>query len=118
PNQVAAMNVTSLDLSVLDSTKTKWHALGTGVGNDANGDSVGSLATIGSTLYVGGSFPKAGGVPAVGVAQWSTGSSTWSGLGSGLDCRSDSCGGPYANSVDAAPDGLYVAGEFGMAGGK
>jgi hypothetical protein len=34
------MNIASLNLTVLDQTKTKWTKLGTGVGNDNNGDQV------------------------------------------------------------------------------
>ena len=110
PNQVAAMNIAALNLSVIDPTKTTWKSLGAGVGNDANGDDVGSLAAVGHTSFVGGSFPTAGGVTANGVAQWNTQSSTWSPLGSGLGCPAGDCGFVYANGVDAAPDGLYVTG--------
>ncbi len=116
PNQVAAMNIASLNLSVLNSTKTKWANLGTGVGNDNNGDSVGSLATASSILYVGGSFSSAGGVPATGVAQWNLQAPGWSALGSGLGCVTGDCTGSYANAVDAAPAGIYVTGNFGIAG--
>ncbi len=116
PNQVAAMNIASLNLSVLDSTKTKWSNLVTGVGNDSNGDSVGSLTTAGNVLYVGGSFSSAGGVPAAGVAQWSLLTPGWSALGSGIGCVSGDCTSSYANAVDAAPAGIYVTGNFGIAG--
>jgi hypothetical protein len=116
PNQVAAMNIASLNLTVLDQTKTKWSRLGTGVGNDSNGDSVGSLATAGNVLYVGGQFSTAGGVAATGVAQWNLTTPGWSALGSGLSCVSDDCNGTYANAVDSAPGGIFVAGNFGIAG--
>ena len=116
PNQVAAMNIASLDLSVLNSTKTKWSKLGTGVGNDANGDSVGSLSTTGGILYAGGSFGSAGGVPATGVAQWNIAAPGWSSLGSGLGCVSGDCTFTYANAVDATASGIYVTGNFGIAG--
>jgi hypothetical protein len=116
PNQIAAMNIASLDLSDLDSTVTKWSALGSGVGNDANGDSVGSLATAGHTLYVGGSFGTAGGQTATGVAQWNVQAPGWSALGSGLSCVADDCTSAYANAVDAASAGIYVTGNFGIAG--
>jgi trimeric autotransporter adhesin len=116
PNQVAAMNIAGLDLSVLDATKTKWSKLGTGVGNDGNGDSVGSLASAGGILYAGGSFGTAGGVTATGVAQWNLLTPGWSALGSGLGCVTDDCTGSYANAVDAAPDGIYITGNFGIAG--
>jgi hypothetical protein len=116
PNQIAAMNIASLDLSTMNSTVTTWSALGTGVGNDANGDSVGSLTTAGHTLYVGGSFGAAGGQTATGVAQWNLQTPGWSPLGSGLSCVADDCTGVYANAVDATPAGIYVAGNFGIAG--
>ncbi|HXJ65486.1 MAG TPA: hypothetical protein VNN79_17150 [Actinomycetota bacterium] len=117
PNQVAAMNVASLDLTVLNSTKTRWSALKTGVGNDQNGDSVASLSALGGVLYVAGDFPKAGGLTTRGVAQWNIGSSTWSTLGSGFGCP-EGCGvPPYASGVDASANGVYFAGNFGTAGG-
>ena len=116
PNQVAAMNVAGLNLSVLKDTKTTWSKLGSGVGNDANGDSVGSLASAGNVLYAGGLFSSAGGVAATGVAQWNLQTPGWSALGSGLSCVSDDCTGDYANAVDAAPAGIYVTGNFGVAG--
>jgi hypothetical protein len=116
PNQVAAMNIASLNLTVLDQTKTKWSRLGTGVGNDNNGDQVASLATAGNVLYAGGLFSSAGGVAATGVAQWDLQTPGWSALGSGLSCVSDDCTGDYANAVDAAPAGIYVTGNFGVAG--
>ena len=116
PNQVAAMNIASLNLTVLDQTKTKWSKLGTGVGNDNNGDQVASLTTAGNLLYAGGAFSTAGGVAATGVAQWNLTTPAWSALGSGLSCVSDDCTSTYANAVDAAPSGIYVAGNFGIAG--
>jgi hypothetical protein len=116
PNQVAAMNVAGLGLSVLNQTKTKWSALGSGIGNDDNGDSVGSLTSAGNVLYAGGSFSSAGGVPASGVAQWNIAAPGWSAMGSGLNCLSLDCIGTYANSVDAGPGGIYVAGNFDIAG--
>jgi len=116
PNQVAAMNIAGLNLTVLDQTKTKWSKLGTGVGNDNNGDQVASLTTAGNVLYAGGAFSTAGGVAATGVAQWNLTTPAWTALGSGLSCVSDDCTSTYANAVDAAPSGIYVAGNFGIAG--
>lgn len=118
PNQIAAMNIASLNLSVLQASKTSWAKLGSGVGNDGNGDSVGSLATAGGILYAGGSFSSAGGVTAAGVAQWNLATPGWSALGSGLGCVTDDCTGSYANAVDAAPDGIYITGNFGIAGNQ
>ncbi len=100
----------------MTNTKTKWSRLGTGVGNDNNGDQVASLATAGNVLYAGGLFSSAGGVAATGVAQWNLQTPGWSALGSGLSCVSDDCTGDYANAVDAAPAGIYVTGNFGVAG--
>jgi hypothetical protein len=119
PNQVAANNIASLGLSVLQSSKTLWKPLKSGAGLDTNGDSVASLASAGGKLYVAGDFPKAGGLTARGVAQWNPQSSTWTTMGTALGCPDGSCGvPPYASGVDAAPDGIYVAGNFGTAGQK
>jgi len=117
PNQIAANNVVALNLKILNATKTNWTALKTGAGLDKNGDSVNSLSASAGTLYVGGDFPKAGGLTARGVAKWNIGSSTWSTLGSGLACPENTCTGAYANAVDAGPAGVYFAGNFGTAGG-
>jgi hypothetical protein len=117
PNQVAAMNVASLGLSTLNANKTKWGALGSGAGNDNNGDEVTSLASAGNVLYVGGMFSKAGGVSTPGVAQWNISTPRWSALGSGLGCVTGDCTANYASAVDAAPSGIFVTGNFGTAGG-
>jgi hypothetical protein len=52
------------------------------------------------------------------VAQWNIQAPGWSALGSGLGCVSDDCTGSYANAVDAGAGGIYVTGNFGMAGGQ
>jgi hypothetical protein len=116
PNQVAANNVASLGVAVLKSTKTRWKPLKSGAGHDTAGDSVASLAAAGGKVYVAGDFPTAGGLAARGIAQWNPQSSTWSTMGSALGCP-EGCGvPPYASGVDAAPNGIYVAGNFGTAG--
>lgn len=79
-----------------------WTALGSGV----NGY-VGALCTIGTDLYVGGSFNRAGGSPASFVARWD--GSAWSAVGAGVD-------GPISGMTVYGGD-LIVAGSFTHAGG-
>jgi hypothetical protein len=89
-----------------------WSALGSGLAGEY-GTYVNTLAVSGSTLYVGGGFGSAGGVPYTnGIAQWN--GSTWSALGSGL------VGDEYGARVytlAVSDSALYVGGAFVSAGG-
>lgn len=50
---------------------SEWHSLGSGVeSNEGLSFDVTSLAVIGSDLFVGGEFQRAGGLPANGIARW------------------------------------------------
>ena len=70
--------------------------------------SVNAIAVSGSTVYVGGSFATAGGLPASLVAKWN--GTTWTNLGTGIQGAS-----VYALAVIGTR--LYVGGQFTMAGG-
>jgi len=52
-----------------------WSTLGTGSQNGVNGLGVFALAVVGNEVYVGGAFISAGGVSAIGVARWNSGTS-------------------------------------------
>ncbi len=69
-----------------NTTTSTWSALGTGGGNGVSG-SVFALATIGSNLFVAGSFATAnvGGVTVTvnNIAKLDTTTGTWSAMGSG-----------------------------------
>jgi hypothetical protein len=93
---------------------TSWSALANGMDgtvyavttfDDGSGD--------GPSLYVGGSFTSACGVPANGIARWD--GTTWSALGEGLN--------GVARSLTVFDDGsgtgpaMFVGGEFTTAGG-
>ena len=69
-------------------------------------DTVNALAASGSTLYAGGSFLRAGGLPAKYIAQWN--GSSWSPLGSGMDAR--------VNALAVSGNTLYAGGSFNIAG--
>jgi trimeric autotransporter adhesin len=71
--------------------------------------SVNAMVSMGQFLVVGGSFSRAGGVEARGVALWD-GSRWWPLSGAGVD------GPVYALAL--SNDGLYVGGIFSHAGGK
>jgi hypothetical protein len=77
--------------------------LGTGTDSD-----VYALAVSGTTLYLGGDFTMAGGVPASYIAAWD--GSTWSALGTGMN--SD----VFALAMSGTT--LYAGGDFTAAGGR
>jgi hypothetical protein len=52
-----------------------WSTLGTGSQNGVNGLGVFALAVVGNEVYVGGAFISAGGVSAICVARWNSGTS-------------------------------------------
>ncbi|MFZ2630001.1 MAG: hypothetical protein WA081_07925 [Desulfosalsimonadaceae bacterium] len=87
-----------------------WSALG-GVGAINNGI-VYALAfnSAATTLYAGGTFTSAGGSPGNRMAQWDTATSTWSGMGTGMDNT------VWALAVNAAGT-VYAGGAFTTAGG-
>lgn len=73
------------------------------------GGSVRAMAatTGGASLYVGGDFTTAGGMPAVGVARWD--GDAWHGLGS--------VEGGTVQALATAGEELYLGGDFTSAGG-
>lgn len=87
---------------------TNWHALGSGVGGQSpNGVSALAFAKDGS-LFAGGCFTTAGGLPANYIARWN--GSVWAPVGSGTD-------GAVSALVIAADGSLYAGGSFTFAGG-
>ena len=103
---------------------SSWSALGSGMSgiNNGFGFVVNALAVSGSTLYAGGDFTSAGGIPANSIAKWN--GSSWSALGSGMSGGDidDPFGTdvPYVNALAVSGTGndLYVGGQFTLAGGK
>lgn len=86
---------------------TSWQALGSGLGISSN--PVVYALTMGpdGSLYVGGSFPTAGGVTVNNVARWD--GTTWHPLGSGMN--------NFVQDLAIGMDGsLYAAGPFTTAG--
>jgi hypothetical protein len=98
-----------------------WSPLGDGLSvGSFFGGSVSAMAVIGTTLYVGGDFVTAGGVPASSIAQWDDGA--WFPLGSGMGSPPN----PYAPTLRPSArvhalmadhqDRLFVGGDFYTAG--
>lgn len=90
-----------------------WSSLGAGSANGlstGSGDTVHALAVIGSTLYVGGQFTTAGGLPANNIAQWD--GAAWASLGTDAD---NGVNGTVSALVPAR-GALYVGGAFTQAG--
>ncbi len=92
-----------------------WAALGTGMADGPYSSEVlvKSLAFVDGALYAGGEFNSAGGQTVAAVARWDGG---WSALGAGLP-NDDG----YASVLVIAPaleGGLYIGGDFRLAGGK
>ncbi len=95
---------------------SRWHDLDGGVSEQVYeyDPRVTALAAIGSDLYVGGSFRKAGTVPARNIARWD--GTSWHEVGGGVD------GSPYGRppfvaGLVAKGTDLYVSGQFFTAGG-
>ncbi|MBI3415083.1 MAG: hypothetical protein HY043_07155 [Verrucomicrobia bacterium] len=88
-----------------------WSTLGTGMEGSPNvfppDGYVSALAVLGSNVYAGGNFTKAGGTAANNIARWD--GSSWSELGSGIN------GVVLALAVSGS--NLYVGGNFTKAGG-
>lgn len=107
--------VTNADGSTVDARHvarwdgSQWHSVGGGVSSN-----VYSLATDGSSLYVGGVFEQAGRFPdvvdAVGVARWD--GAVWQGLGGGLQEGLGFGSRPHAYAMKVSGDALYVGGDF------
>ncbi|MFD2720829.1 hypothetical protein ACFST9_19060 [Hymenobacter monticola] len=97
---------------------TTWTTLGMGAANgltDTRGRN-GSVSAIAvapdGSVYVGGQFNQAGGVPAANVARWD--GTTWSPLGAGTGGTAD-----LVRTLAVAPNGdVYAAGDFTLAGGQ
>ena len=95
-----------------------WSALGSGLtGLDENGlyPFVSALAVSGGTLYAGGAFSTAGGVPANEIAQWN--GNAWSALGSGMSGWELNTGESIVYSLAVSAGTLYAGGYFSTAGG-
>ncbi|NBD95797.1 MAG: hypothetical protein GVY11_04890 [Gammaproteobacteria bacterium] len=90
---------------------TSWSALGAGVEDTAY-----ALAWWDGRLYVGGRFSQAGGAPASRIASWAPGD--WQALaGSSGDDGIDNPFSPVVFALAAADEGVYVGGQFELAGG-
>ena len=83
---------------------TTWSALGTGFADGL----VNAIATIGTDVYVGGTFTLAGALPVSRIAKWTSSTSSWSALTTGVN----------STVFALAPTGtdVYVAGSFTTAG--
>jgi hypothetical protein len=86
-----------------------WSSIGDGLNGSGEALALFDDGT-GAAVYVGGSFFRAGAVPAEQIARWN---GAWSPLGAGLDR------GVAALAVfdDGSGPALYAAGRFGVAGG-
>ena len=49
---------------------TNWHAMGSGFERDPGDPTLSAVAVFQDSIYVGGSFTRAGGRPSVGIARW------------------------------------------------
>ena len=79
-----------------------WFPLSSGFDNPAN-----ALAVSGATLYAGGFFNNAGGVPVGRIAQWN--GSAWSVLGSATNNI-------FVDALAVSGSDLYVGGSFSQIG--
>lgn len=95
----------------------EWSAL-LDSGGIAATDDVFALTTLGSDLYVGGKFSKAGLVTANNIVKWDSVNQSWSALidSSGLVADPGVNGSIY--TMIALNDSIYAGGSFSTAGGK
>ena len=93
---------------------TGWQPLGSGLGAAFVGPTVTSIRSFATgEVVVGGRFPTAGGAPIAGLAVWN--GTSWGPLGGGLSAP---FGLPRVEALHFAANGdLYVAGNYGGAGG-
>jgi hypothetical protein len=90
-----------------DIASYAWAPLSTGMDNTVQAMTV----APNGTLYIGGDFANAGGVPANGLASWN--GSIFSNLGDGIDVAA----GKTVYSLLFGPDNnLYIAGDFTISG--
>ena len=100
--------VTTFASKIAKWNGSSWSALGSGVSNPAMNSEITSLAVSGTTLYAGGNFGTAGGVPVNGMAKWD--GSAWSSLGAGTLTG-------YINALAVNGTTLYAAGNANQTGG-
>ena len=96
---------------------TNWSALGFSITGSSFGlGPVNALAFSGNTLYVGGSFTNACGIPANRIVQWD--GTNWSALGSGLGGGgwSPTFISPNVLALAVSGNDLYAGGWFTTAG--
>jgi hypothetical protein len=92
---------------------TTWSSLGSGLSGSVEvPPTVTALVASGNELYVGGTFPTAGGIRVNNIARWD--GRSWSALGSGIAKEQF-----YVNisAMALSGDDLFVAGSFDHAGG-
>ncbi len=95
---------------------TSWLGVGGGVANDAPYTSHVYALTIDrfGSLFVGGFFNHAGGIPASNIARWD--GSSWSNLGDGITGGVNDSISVYALAADSRGN-VYAGGQFTLAGG-
>lgn len=89
-----------------------WREFGGGVASSPVIPRVYSLVSLGDTLYVGGRFTTAGGMPVNNIAAWRDGS--WHTMDFGVVLKS---GGDGVSFMLGVGDELFVAGSIELAGG-
>ncbi len=93
-----------------------WSQLGSGTSNGLSGNlvNVASIVVQGADVFAGGSFTQAGGQLVNKIARFNVPGGEWFALGSaGMDGVDG-----VVNGMAVVGNELYVAGEFGMAGGQ
>jgi hypothetical protein len=94
-----------------------WSGVGgglPGVSSFAPPPAVAALTGFGGLLYVGGSFPRAGGAAANGIARWD--GTSWSVFGDGASRGISSP--PSVSALAVDEERICVGGHFKFAGGK
>lgn len=92
---------------------TAWQDLNGGLMHVSYPGTVGAMAALNGSLYVGGHFTQAGNQPAVGIASWD--GSAWHDLGGGVW---DGTNTGYIRAFAVLNGNLYAAGAFDRAGSQ
>lgn len=97
-------------VALFETSSQTWVSLG-GRANGVN-NWIYSLVVSGNTVYLGGDFNQAGGMPANRVARYETNTQTWASLGSGANNGVNDT----VLALAISDNTLYVGGRFTQAG--
>lgn len=112
-NNIAKYSPITSTWSALPGAEPGVH-LENNIGRISDAD-VASLQVVGSDLYIGGAFDRAGGIIANNIVKFTPATGTWSALGEGTGAQGTQ--GERVQALGNIGNDLYVGGRFDQAGG-